>query len=169
MQGQRQVLTRNFVEVLHLPALSEQVRGLIEKWSGKEDTSFPPDAATAEAGWATTVAAFFDKRKSTSFYKAMQVLDGVGSIRKSSLDTVYEPLDAATVTHGRQGRLSVLPVGKRRPVTLTLQHTKGTQRFGVVGTKTPRPFWFDEAAVRGIGSDPARPTDAEDVGVYRGV
>ncbi|KAK9827041.1 hypothetical protein WJX74_004453 [Apatococcus lobatus] len=163
---QRQVLTKNYVEVLHLPALSERIQELIVKWSGVQDTSFPTDAATAEAGWAMTVAVFYDKRKSTSFYKGVQVLNGVGSIRKSSVDTVYEHLDAQSVTHGRQGKLSVLPHGKRRPVTLTLQHSKGTQRFGVVGNKTPRPFWFDEGAVR---APAAAGADAEEEeGVYGG-
>ncbi len=152
---QKQVLTKNFVEVLHLPGTTERIEELMKKWCGAADLTFPTDPATSEAGWVMTVAAFFDKRKSTNFCKAVQAMDGVGSIRKSCVDTSYDPMDVASFAPGRRGALSVLQKGKKRAVTFAPEFQKGTHRFGAVGKTNPRPFWFDEAAMQ-----PAPPGEA---------
>ncbi len=150
----RQVLTKNFVEILHLPGVSDKIQDLMKKWQGTADTSFPTDAAATEAGWEMVVAAFFDKRKSTNFFKVIQTMDGVGSIRKSSVDLVYEPMEVESVLPARGGGLSVVMKGRKRGVPFNLEYSKGTRKFGMVGKTNPRPFWFDESPAVGPESGP---------------
>lgn len=145
---QKQTLSKNFVEVIHMPNLDEQIQALMTKYSGLLDKTFPIDPRTSEAGWGTTVAAFFDKRKSTNFMKAVQSLDGIGSIRKSMTETTYHPLDLESFVPGKNGALRVMQRGKKRAVTFEPEHQKGSFRYGLVGKTNPRPFWFDSAVLQ---------------------
>ena len=136
---QKQTLSKNFIEVIHMPTLEEQINSMMSKYGGSADKTFPVDPRTTEAGWSTTVAAFFDKRKSISFMKAVQSLDGIGSIRKSMTETTYHPLDLESFVPGRNGSLRVMQRGKKRAVTFDPEYQKDSFRYGTVGKTNPRP------------------------------
>lgn len=153
---QRQAISKHFIEVVHVPSAQASITQPMEKWGGKVDTSFPLDEAATAAGWATTVAAFFDKRKSTNFAKGMRELPGVGSIKRTFTTIDYAPMEVESVTPGRKGSLSLLQRGKKRPVTFVEEFRKGEQVFGTVGRQNPRPFWFDEGRVQ-----PAQPAQQQ--------
>lgn len=131
-----------------MPALEGEVGGLMKKFGGSVDNSFPVDPRTIEAGWATTVAAFFDKRKSTNYMKAVQSLDGIGSIRKSMTEITYSPLDVESFVPGRNGVLKIMRKGTKRAVSFEPEFERGSLRFGLIGKTTPRPFWFDSAILQ---------------------
>lgn len=128
-----------------MPALADEMKDLVKKYAGAIDVGFPVDPRAAEAGWSTTVAGFFVKRKATAFSKAVSIVEGVGSVAKKVRDTVYDPLDVETYTPGKNGSFRVIPRGKKRAMTFEPIHKQGLYWFGTIGKTSPRSFWFDES------------------------
>lgn len=154
---QSQTLVKNFVEVMHEPARLDAVLELMRKSGGTADASIQQNPAAE--GWTTTIAVFFDRRKSTTFCKNVTQHEGVGSVRRSSEDVTYAPMSVEKVSSGRNGALSVLVVGKKRPLRFVIEHSKHTQRFGKVGKTNPRRFWYDEALVEPEEADSSHLAD----------
>ena len=159
--AQSRTLVKNFVEVMHLPAKTQVIKELISKWGGSVETSTKPELEPQQSSWITTVVMFFDRRKSTSFSKAVTQQEGIGSVRRSSQDVTYAYLPVQRVSVGRSGMMSVLPQNKKRPVSFRIEHTKATQQYGLVGRTNPRTFWYDEAE---IGTEEDTTLDEVDMG-----
>ncbi|KAK9844869.1 hypothetical protein WJX74_007970 [Apatococcus lobatus] len=137
-------LTKTTVQTVHqdivrLEDAADRYGGVV-LFSGAQITDPPTE------GWVQTAAAFFEPRKASSYVTAVRKMEGVAEVQKRADKVPYLPLEVASWSAERGGKLRLVLQGKSKGTMFTREHEKDGLVFGTVGRSNPVFRYFRRVA-----------------------